>query len=122
MSTQIKDATLRSIETNEIVVLSTDSLPDEIKNIYDDEATTITFKNNTNYKVATPLTSINYSLAENIRNSTCAFTTAENFGTCTFIVPDTVKVNKAISFEANKSYIIAVDNDILLWTEVQKNS
>lgn len=121
MSTQIKDAKLRSIETNEIVVLSTDSLPDEIKNKYE-EAATIKFENNTNYKVITPLTSINYSLEEDIRNSTCAFTTAENFDTCTFIVPDIVKVNKAISFEANKSYIIAVDNNILLWTEVQKNS
>lgn len=121
MATQITDAKLRSSETNELVILSTDSLPDEVKNKYED-VSTITFANNTNYKVTTPLTSINYSLAENIKNSTCAFTTTENFGTCTFIVPDTVKVNKAISFEANKSYIIAVDNDILLWTEVQKNS
>ena len=80
------------------------------------------FANNTNYKVTTVLTSINYSLAENIKNSTCTFTTAEDFGTCTFSVPATVKVNKAISFEGGKSYIIAVDNNILLWTEVQANS
>lgn len=121
MSTQITDAKLRSIETNELVVLSTDSLPDEIKNKYE-EFSTIKFADNTNYKVTTPLTSINFSLAENIRNSTCAFTTAEDFDTCTFIVPETVKVNKAISFEGGKSYIIAVDNNILLWSEVQANS
>jgi hypothetical protein len=121
MATQITDAKLRSSETNELVILSTESLPDEVKNKYE-EVSTIKFANNTNYKVNTVLTSINYSLAENIKNSTCTFTTAEDFGTCTFSVPATVKVNKAISFEGGKSYIIAVDNNILLWTEVQANS
>ena len=121
MATQITDAKLRSSETNALVILSTESLPDEVKNKYE-AVSTIKFANNTNYKVTTVLTSINYSLTEDIKNSTCTFTTAENFGTCTFSVPETVKVNKAISFEGGKSYIIAVDNNILLWTEVQANS
>ena len=46
MATQITDAKLRSSETNELVILSTESLPDEVKNKYE-EVSTIKFENNT---------------------------------------------------------------------------
>lgn len=85
---------------------------------------TITFATNTNYIVSGELTSVNYTLSENIKNSSCIFTTASasNFSGSTFIIPATFKTNKAILFQAGKSYIIAVDNNTVLWTQIQTNA
>lgn len=85
---------------------------------------TITFATNTNYIVSGELTTVNYTLSENIKNSSCIFTTASksNFSGSTFIIPATFKTNKAILFQAGKSYIIAVDNNTVLWTQIQTNA
>jgi hypothetical protein len=62
------------------------------------------------------LTSIDLNIT-NINNAMCVFKTGETVS-FTVSVPENMLVNKAFNFEANKNYIIAVDNGIVFWSEV----
>lgn len=62
------------------------------------------------------LTSIELNIT-NINNAMCVFKTGDTVS-FTVSVPENMLVNKAFNFEANKNYIIAVDNGIVFWSEV----
>ena len=62
------------------------------------------------------LTNIDLSI-NNINNAMCVFKTGDSI-TFTVAVAENMLVNKAFNFEANKNYVIAVDNGIIFWTEI----
>ena len=62
------------------------------------------------------LTNIDLSIS-NINNAMCVFKTGDSI-TFTVAVAENMLVNKAFNFEANKNYVIAVDNGIIFWTEI----
>lgn len=95
-----------------------------IKTIIDDievkyeQTTTFKLASNINYKVTKELSSISFEITSDIKNSSCAFSTSSRFSSSTITIPNTFKINKPIEFQASKSYLVAVDNNIILWTEV----
>ena len=59
------------------------------------------------------------SIPEGIRNAMCTFTTDENGFTYTLNIDGSYKINKPFEFEAGSTYVIAVDNNVILWSKIE---
>lgn len=86
------------------------------------DTSTISFSNNTVYNVTSKLTNINFTLNSlTLRNAVCVFGTGSSVAfSCN--INSSFKINKPFSFEADKYYIIGVDNGVILWTEISQYS
>lgn len=70
------------------------------------------------YRKTNNSTSLTLNINENSNNSALLFTASSTFSYTINLTGD-FKIHKAFAFEANKSYLVAVDNFTILWTEVQ---
>ena len=80
------------------------------------EVTSIQFADYTHYKCTVPQTNIQLNLTQ-IPDTVCVFTTGDTVEyTVSFV--DGMNVNKPFAFKPNKTYVIAIDNYLVVWNEV----
>ena len=80
------------------------------------EVTSIQFTDYTHYKCTVPQTNIQLNLTQ-IPDTVCVFTTGDTVEyTVSFV--DGMNVNKPFAFKPNKTYVIAIDNYLVVWNEV----
>jgi hypothetical protein len=79
--------------------------------------TNITLTSKTYLKNNDPITTLNLTINQNSNDSCLLFTTGDTFDS-TFSIDSSFKINKQFNFEPNKTYLIAVDNFAILWSEL----
>jgi hypothetical protein len=78
----------------------------------------VEFANNKYFKVSGAVTSISARVSDNFKNSYCIFTTGDSI-TWSFNIDAGFKINKAFDFQPNTTYIVSVDNKVILWAELE---
>lgn len=74
---------------------------------------------NTYYKFTQKLTSLSLILNSGLRNVTIEFSTGSSFSyDCT--VNGNFKISKQFEFTTDKNYVIAINNDLIIWSEVEE--
>lgn len=66
-----------------------------------------------------PIKKIVLNIRPTKKNSLVSFTTAEEFTATIQFVGGESKINKPFEFEPLTSYVIAVDNGIVVWTKLE---
>lgn len=69
--------------------------------------------------VTQPVGNETISIPAGIKNAMCTFTTDELEFTYTLNIDSSYKVNKPFEFETNSTYVIAVDNGVILWSKIE---
>ena len=74
---------------------------------------------NTYYKFTQKLTSLSLILNSGLRNVTIEFSTGSSF-TYDCTVNGNFKISKQFEFTTDKNYVIAINNDLIIWSEVEE--
>ena len=77
----------------------------------------VEFKSNTHFTCINDITNIDCSISNELNNTSCTFTTGSSIS-YNFSIGSGMKINEAISLEPNKSYIISINNNVILWHEI----
>lgn len=80
---------------------------------------TVTFPDYTYVTYTDPVRKIVLNIQPTKKNSLVSFTTDEEFTVNIRFVDGESKINKPFEFEPNTSYVIAVDNGIVVWTKLE---
>lgn len=80
-------------------------------------STTLTPQSNIFYHSASALASLTLTIPTGVRNTFIFFETGSTFS-ATITLDSLLFVNEEIEFEANKAYLIAIERDCVLWTEM----
>lgn len=79
--------------------------------------TDITLTSKTYLKNTDPITSLSITINADSNDSCLLFTTGSTFE-FNATIDASFKINKQFNFEPNKTYLIAVDNYTILWSEL----
>jgi hypothetical protein len=84
--------------------------------------TEYTLEHNTFTKISNTVSSLTLDIADSNIKAMCLLTTVSGTTepTISFNYPDTYLINKDITFKNDTTYLIAVENNIILWTELVK--
>ena len=82
-------------------------------------STTLTPTSNIFYHSASPLASLTLTIPTGVRNTFIFFETGPTFS-ATITLDSSLFVNEEMMFEENKAYLIAIERDCVLWTEMIK--
>lgn len=84
-----------------------------------DSTIDLTINSFTEYTYELPVSSILLNINPNIQESLIKFTTA-SICAYTFCIDESYKINKQLDFQENKSYIIAIDNGVIIWDKIEQ--
>ena len=86
------------------------------------DITGYTLEHNTFTKISNTVSSLTLNIVDSNIKAMCLLTTVSGTTepTISFNYPDTYLINKDITFKNDTTYLIAAENDIILWTELVK--
>lgn len=82
---------------------------------------TITLSSNVYIKASDPLSALTLTIPSGLTNSTIFFKTGATF-TSTINTPENAYVNEDFDFGPSGAYILSVEDDVILWSELTKRS
>lgn len=81
----------------------------------------IQFGNFQYFTCTNTITNINLNIPANLKNTMCLFTTGDSI-TFNITIDSIYKINKPFEFEPNSNYVIAIDNNTILWTILENSN
>ena len=85
------------------------------------EVNEIQFGNFQYFTCTNAITNINLNIPANLKNTMCLFTTGDSI-TFNITIDSIYKINKPFEFEPNSNYVIAIDNNTILWTILENSN
>jgi hypothetical protein len=106
-----------SIEDNLDIMQAISKLVEKQVKYLDITDTDVTLTSKTYLKNTDPITSLSITINADSNDSCLLFTTGSTFE-FNATIDASFKINKQFNFEPNKTYLIAVDNYTILWSEL----